>query len=109
MRNRKGAAFWESQDLDPGAGSWSQESFGCNGVVVGMNPMKKNWNREREGKNVVTGGEKTQGNKGLHGQIGLGAYFPGLWLSILTKCCPERPKHGEMYFIINDNHILGGF
>lgn len=109
-RNRNGAAVWESQDLVPGAGSWSQESFGCNGAVVGINPMKKkNWNGEGEGRNVVTGGKKTQGNKGLRGQIGLGAYFPGLWLSILTKCCPERTKRGEMYFIINDNHIFVGF
>lgn len=49
-RNRNGAAVWESQDLVPGAGSWSQESFGCNGAVVGINPMKKKleWGRRGE-------------------------------------------------------------
>lgn len=49
-RNRNGAAVWESQDLVPGAGSWSQESFGCNGAVVGINPMKKKLEWRRRGE-----------------------------------------------------------
>lgn len=57
-RNRNEAAAWESQDLYPGAGSWSQWSFGCNGAVVGINPMKKNWDRLGEERSVVRGGKK---------------------------------------------------
>lgn len=98
-RNRNKAAIWESQDLYPGAaGSWSQESFGCSGAVVGINPVKKIGIGKERGGTWSQEEKKTQRNKGLSGQIGLGAHLPGIWLIILTKCCPERPKRGEMYF-----------
>lgn len=32
-RKRNEAAFW---DLCPGAGSWCQQRFGCNGALVGI-------------------------------------------------------------------------
>lgn len=56
---------------------------------------------------MLTGEKQTQGDKGLSCQIGLEAHIPGIWLSILTKCCPERPKRGEMYLISSVTHIFG--
>lgn len=35
-RKRNEAATWESQDLCPGAASWCQQRFGCNGALVGL-------------------------------------------------------------------------